>query len=49
VQPVAATFAPPPATPEPAPQEAAEKSEVTRGLHNVVESGKGDMVAPPAR
>lgn len=49
VQPVSATFAPPPAAPEPAPQDAAEKSEVTRGLHNVVESGKGDMVAPAPR
>jgi hypothetical protein len=47
VQPVSATFAPPPAAPEPAPEEA-EKTEVTRGLHNVMQSGKGDMIAPGA-
>ena len=46
VQPVAATFAPPEAPTEPVPHEA-EKTEVTRGLHNVVQSGKGDMIAPP--
>lgn len=45
VQPVFATFAPPSAAPDPAPQEA-EKTEVTRGLHNVVQSGKGDMIMP---
>jgi murein L,D-transpeptidase YafK len=45
VQPVSATFTPSPAV-EPAPQEAAEKTEVTRGLHNVMESGKGDMMMP---
>jgi murein L,D-transpeptidase YafK len=49
-QPVVATFAPPPPAAESAPPEA-DKEEVTRGLHNVVESGKGDMIAPtvPAR
>ena len=45
VQPVSATVAPPPAAPAPE----AEKTEVTRGLHNVMESGKGDMIAPAPR
>ena len=45
VQPVVATLPPPAATPEPEPQPA-DKTEVTRGLHNVMQSGKGDMVAP---
>ena len=44
VQPVSATLAPQAAA-EPAAQEA-DKAEVTRGLHNVVQSGKGDMIAP---
>jgi murein L,D-transpeptidase YafK len=45
-QPVAATL--PAGASEPP---AAEKTEVTRGIHNVVESGKGDMItpAPPAQ
>lgn len=45
-QPVSATL--PPAAPVPlgvAPQDG-EKTEVTRGIHNVVESGKGDMIMP---
>ena len=46
VQPVSATFAPPEAPTESAPHEA-EKTEVTRGLHNVMQSGKGDMISPP--
>ena len=45
VQPVVATFAPAAPAPEPAPQDA-EKTGVTRGLHNVMESGKGDMIVP---
>jgi hypothetical protein len=44
-QPVAATL--PPAASEPQAPTSPEKNEVTRGIHNVVESGKGDMIAPP--
>lgn len=45
-QPVAATL--PAAASEPQASPPAEKTEVTRGIHNVVESGKGDMIAPTA-
>jgi murein L,D-transpeptidase YafK len=48
VQPVSATFAPQEPAAQPSPPDA-EKAEVTRGLHNVVESGKGDMAPPAAR
>ncbi len=44
VQTVAATLAAPTVTEPPSVE--AEKTEVTRGLHNVVESGKGDMITP---
>jgi hypothetical protein len=46
LQPVAATYAPPPVVASTPPAEE-KKSVETRGLHNVVQSGKSDMIVPP--
>jgi murein L,D-transpeptidase YafK len=50
-QPVSATLnAPPaPASPPEQPAQHEENKETTHGLHNVVGSGKSDMIAPPSR
>jgi hypothetical protein len=48
VGPAAAFAAPAPVTPA-QPQEAGAANVTTSGLHNVVESRKGDMIAPAVR
>jgi hypothetical protein len=48
LQPTSATIQPPPPAQEakPEPEKKDDQPPVTHGLHNVVESGKGDMIVP---